>query len=166
MANRRERLEELASVPLFRSSSKRELEKIAKAADEVIIEAGRVLVTQGEIGRECYVIVSGEAAVSRGFVSVLIDRLRAAPEGNVGLRPVRSPLTPREWEVLDLLSSGLTTEEVTDTLVLSSETVRSHVQRAMRKLDVHSRQDAIDAVRKLRGSAATGVSDAYSAVAA
>ena len=65
MANRRERLEELGSVPLFRSSSKRELEKIARAADEVVVEAGRVLVTQGEIGRECYVIVDGEAAVSR-----------------------------------------------------------------------------------------------------
>jgi len=65
MANRSERLEQLSAVPLFRSSSKRELEKIARAADEVIVEAGRVLVTQGEIGRECYVIVSGEASVSR-----------------------------------------------------------------------------------------------------
>jgi NarL family two-component system response regulator LiaR len=112
-------------------------------------------------------VASGEAAVSRGFVSVLIDRLRAAPEGNIGLRPVRSPLTPREWEVLDLLSSGLTMEEVTDTLVLSCETVRSHLQRAMRKLDVHSREAAIDAVRKLRGSVAGGANDAaYSAVAA
>jgi NarL family two-component system response regulator LiaR len=112
-------------------------------------------------------VASGEAAVSRGFVSVLIDRLRAAPEGNVGLRPVRSPLTPREWEVLDLLSAGLTMEGVTDTLVLSSETVRSHLQRAMRKLEVHTRQDAIDAVRKLRGSSAGGANDvAYSAVAA
>jgi DNA-binding NarL/FixJ family response regulator len=111
-------------------------------------------------------VASGETAVSRGFVSVLIDRLRAAPEGNVGLRPVRSPLTPREWEVLDLLSSGLTVQDVTDALVLSSETVRSHVQRAMRKLDVHSRQDAIDAVRKLRGSAAGGAGDAYAALAA
>jgi DNA-binding NarL/FixJ family response regulator len=112
-------------------------------------------------------VASGEAAVSRGFVSVLIDRLRAAPDGNIGLRPVRSPLTPREWEVLDLLSSGLTMEEVTDTLVLSSETVRSHLQRAMRKLDVHSREAAIDAVRKLRGSSASGPNDAaWSAVAA
>jgi NarL family two-component system response regulator LiaR len=111
-------------------------------------------------------VVSGESAVSRGFVSVLIDRLRAAPEGNIGLRPVRSPLTPREWEVLDLLSSGLTMDEVTDTLVLSSETVRSHLQRAMRKLDVHSRQDAIDAVRKLRASAPGGSHDTACSAAA
>jgi NarL family two-component system response regulator LiaR len=100
-------------------------------------------------------VATGQAAVSRGFVSVLIDHLRAAPEGNLGLRPVRSPLTPREWEVLDLLSAGLTVDEVTDALVLSSDTVRSHLQRAMRKLDVHTRQAAIDAVRRLRASAAT-----------
>jgi DNA-binding NarL/FixJ family response regulator len=100
-------------------------------------------------------VAGGEAAVSRGFVSVLIDRLRSAPEGNLGLRPVRSPLTPREWEVLDLLSAGLTVDEVTDALVLSSDTVRSHLQRSMRKLDVHTREAAIDAVRRLRASAAT-----------
>src|SRR3954451_9096850 len=99
-------------------------------------------------------VARGEAAVSRAFVSILIDRLRTAPEGNSGLRPVRSPLTPREWEVLDLLCAGLSMEEVTETLVLSSETVRSHLQRAMRKLGVHSRDDAMDAARELRASAA------------
>jgi CRP/FNR family cyclic AMP-dependent transcriptional regulator len=70
MANRRDHLEQLSAVPLFRSSSKRELEKIARAADEVTVEAGRVLVTEGEIGRECYVIVSGEAVVSRDGVEI------------------------------------------------------------------------------------------------
>src|SRR3954451_271528 len=104
-------------------------------------------------------VANGEAALSRSFVSVLIDRLRAAPEGNLGLRPVRSALTPREWEVLDLLCGGMTVEEVTDALVLSSETVRSHLQRAMRKLGVHSREEAIEAVRRLRASAA-GFGDA------
>ena len=100
-------------------------------------------------------VASGEPAVSRAFVSVLIDRLRAAPEGNAGLRPVRSPLTPREWEVLDLLCAGFTVDEVTDALVLSSETTRSHLQRAMRKLGVHSRDAALEAVRELRASAGT-----------
>lgn len=98
-------------------------------------------------------VANGEAAVARSFVSVMIDRLRSTPEGNIGLRPVRSALTAREWEVLDLLSSGLTTEEVTDALVVSSETVRSHLQRAMRKLGVHSKEAAIEAVREVRATA-------------
>jgi len=99
-------------------------------------------------------VANGEAAVSRAFVSVLIDRLRSAPEGNAGLRPVRSRLTPREWEVMDLLCGGLSLDDVTDVLVVSSETARSHMQRAMRKLGVHSREAAIEAVRELRASAA------------
>src|SRR3954469_18510666 len=99
-------------------------------------------------------VADGEAAVSRAFVSVLIDRLRSAPEGNAGLRPVRSRLTPREWEVMDLLCGGLSLDDVTDVLVVSSETARSHMQRAMRKLGVHSREAAIEAVRELRASAA------------
>ncbi len=105
-------------------------------------------------------VAHGEPAVPRSFVSVMIDRLRAAPEGNIGLRPVRSALTAREWEVLDLLCGGLTIDEVTETLVLSSETVRSHLQRAMRKLGVHSREAAIEAIRQLRASAAAGPSAA------
>lgn len=100
-------------------------------------------------------VAGGEPAVSRAFVSVLIDHLRAAPVGNAGLRPVRSPLTPREWEVLDLLCAGFSVDEVTDALVLSSETTRSHLQRAMRKLGVHSRDAALEAVRELRASAGT-----------
>jgi DNA-binding NarL/FixJ family response regulator len=38
--------------------------------------------------------------------------------------------------------------------MLSPETVRSHLQRAMRKLGVHSRDAAMDAARELRASAA------------
>ena len=43
---------------------KRELERVAKAADEVRVEAGRVVVEQGHSGHECYVIIAGEAAVT------------------------------------------------------------------------------------------------------
>jgi DNA-binding NarL/FixJ family response regulator len=97
---------------------------------------------------------AGEAAISRQFASLVIDRLRAAPEGHAGLRPVRSVLTPREWEVLDLLSTTLTVDEVADSLVLSAETVRSHLKRAMRKLGVNRREDAFEAMQRMRGSAA------------
>lgn len=103
-------------------------------------------------------VSDGETAISRTFASVLLDRLRAAPEGNVGLRPVRSPLTAREWEVMDLLSSGFSMDEIAAKLVLSPETVNSHLKRAMRKLDVHSRRAAIEAVAQLRTRA--GIADA------
>ena len=63
-------LEHLAKVRLFSSCSDRDLQKIAKASDEVSIDAGRVLVEQGTTGRECYVILEGSASVERNGVKV------------------------------------------------------------------------------------------------
>ena len=56
--------------------------------------------------------LDGEAAISRQLAMKLIERYRAAPTGGAGLRPVRSRLTDREWEVLDLLSTGATTDQI------------------------------------------------------
>jgi DNA-binding NarL/FixJ family response regulator len=92
----------------------------------------------------------GEAAVSREMTRRLIQRFRAAPDGSSGLRPIKSPLTAREWEVIDLLKPGHSPDEVAQALVLSPETVRSHVKNIMRKLDVHSRADAVAAAERLR----------------
>jgi DNA-binding NarL/FixJ family response regulator len=96
----------------------------------------------------------GEAAISRDMTRRLIDRYRVTTDGTAGLRPIKSPLTAREWEVIDLLKPGNTTDQVADTLVLSPETVRSHVKNIMRKLEVHSRVDAVAAAERLRVGAA------------
>jgi ATP/maltotriose-dependent transcriptional regulator MalT len=68
----------------------------------------------------------------------------------MGLRPVRSSLTDREWEVLDLLSGGASTDDIARVLVLSSETVRTHLKNIYRKLAVSSRDDAVMAANRLR----------------
>lgn len=59
-------LEHLAQVPLFSSCSNRDLQKIAKASDEISIDEERVLVEQDAIGHEFFVIIEGTARVSRG----------------------------------------------------------------------------------------------------
>jgi two-component system, NarL family, response regulator LiaR len=92
----------------------------------------------------------GQAAISRKMTLALIDRLRQTPSGSSGLRPVKSPLTAREWEVIDLLKASKTTEQIADELVLSPETVRSHVKNILRKLDVRSRDEAVAAADKMR----------------
>jgi DNA-binding CsgD family transcriptional regulator len=56
-----------------------------------------------------------------------------------GMRPVRSALTPREWEVLDLMTTGASTWQISDELVVSLDTVQSQVKDILRKLGVHSR---------------------------
>ena len=93
---------------------------------------------------------NGEPVVTRRLTSELIERLRRSSPDGKGLRPVRSALTPREWEVLDLLCQHLSTDEIADTLVLSSETIRSHVKNILRKLGVRSRQEAIEVAKELR----------------
>jgi NarL family two-component system response regulator LiaR len=93
----------------------------------------------------------GEAVVSRRLGKRLLEHLRRMPEGGTGMRPVKSTLTPREWEVIDLLHEGKSTEEIASVLVLSTETVRSHVKHILRKLDARSREEAVAAAERLRG---------------
>ena len=95
-------------------------------------------------------VLYGEAAISRRLAMQLVEADRRVPRGGAGLRPVRSPLTDREWEVLDLLASGAGTDEIARTLVLSTETVRSHLKNMYRKLGVRSREQAVEAARRLR----------------
>ncbi len=93
---------------------------------------------------------AGEAAISRHLSMRLVERLRSLPEGGVGTRPVRSRLTPREWEVLDLLCEGKLTAEIAESLVLSLETVRSHIKNLMRTLGVRTREEAVQQATTLR----------------
>jgi NarL family two-component system response regulator LiaR len=102
------------------------------------------------LGRAIRGVASGEAAISRVLANAVIEQLRRGREGTTRMRPVRSPLTDREWQVLDLLSEGLGTEAIAEDLVLTTDTVRSHVKNILRKLGVSSRADAIAAASQLR----------------
>ena len=98
----------------------------------------------------------GQAAISRKMTLALIERLRDAPSGSSGMRPVKSPLTAREWEVIDHLKESKTTDEIADELVLSPETIRSHVKNILRKLDVRSREDAVAVADRMRSAPPNG----------
>jgi len=98
----------------------------------------------------------GEAAVSRKMTRALVERLRESASGSTGMRPIKSSLTAREWEVIDLLKESMTTDQIADELVLSSETVRSHVKNILRKLDVRSRAAAVAAADRMRAAPPNG----------
>jgi CRP/FNR family cyclic AMP-dependent transcriptional regulator len=55
----------LATVPLFSALSSKELEEVVRAAEELDVTAGDELVTEGRIGREFFLILSGDAVVRR-----------------------------------------------------------------------------------------------------
>ena len=99
-------------------------------------------------------VVLAYAVVSRRLTMRLVDSMRRTRADGAGMRPVRSRLTPREWEVLDLLCAGQSTDEIADTLVLSAETVRSHIKNLLRKLGVSSRQAAIQEAQRMRADIA------------
>lgn len=58
----------------------------------------------------------------------------------------RCGLTAREGEILDLLAHGRNTRFIQEKLVISPNTVRTHIKHIYQKLDVHSQQELIDFV--------------------
>ena len=94
-------------------------------------------------------VADGEVAISARLAMALVEGVRALPDVR-GLRPVRSALTGREWEVLELLGSGASTQEIADALLVTRDTVYGHIKRILRKLGVRTRQEAVSAARALR----------------
>jgi CRP/FNR family transcriptional regulator, cyclic AMP receptor protein len=61
------KVERLANVQLFSACNKRELSRIAQLTEEIAVPAGKVLIRQGDPGREAFVICDGRAkATIRG----------------------------------------------------------------------------------------------------
>jgi DNA-binding NarL/FixJ family response regulator len=97
-------------------------------------------------------------------VSDLIDAIRGVMRGDVLIPPAMlgplltelldgrrvheaallklARLSPRERQVLGLIARGKRTNEIAETLVISPETARTHVQNILAKLGVHSRLEA------------------------
>jgi DNA-binding NarL/FixJ family response regulator len=75
----------------------------------------------------------------------LLARVRLLAERPRGREPQEgsTTLTPREDEVLGLLSDGLTQTEIAARLGISSRTVATHIEHVLRKLGVHSRAQAV-----------------------
>jgi DNA-binding NarL/FixJ family response regulator len=59
------------------------------------------------------------------------------------------PLTARELEVLRLLASGASSQAASETLGISTATLRAHVQNVLRKLGAHSRLEAVAEAARL-----------------
>lgn len=65
MARKDEKLDQLGRMWLFSACSKRDLQVIGRASDEVDVPAGKVLTEEGRQGHEFYLILDGQAAVRR-----------------------------------------------------------------------------------------------------
>jgi DNA-binding NarL/FixJ family response regulator len=89
----------------------------------------------------------GESLISPRIASQLVRRLREPLE--VEPRLSGAELTPRELEVLEMLSRGMDNPEIARALYLSQHTVKNHVSSILVKLQVENRiQAAVHAVRR------------------
>ncbi|KAA1418579.1 response regulator transcription factor [Nocardioides humilatus] len=89
-------------------------------------------------------VINGEAAIPRRLVRRMAEEFRSPSLPRyVQSSPAASKLTAREWQVMELLGAGLTTDQVARRLFLSRSTVRVHVSSALKKLRVTDRDAAI-----------------------
>lgn len=75
--------------------------------------------------------------------------LRPAATHHEAAAGLRSLLTPRELEVLELVAQGETNARIADRLVISQGTVKSHVKSLLRKLHVANRAEAVSRYHRL-----------------
>ena len=92
--------------------------------------------------------VAGESPLSPRIASALIRRLRDLEAPLASNEDQRPALTTREREVLSLIVEGRDNNEIAAELVISPETVKTHVSTILEKLDADNRvQAAVKAVR-------------------
>jgi DNA-binding NarL/FixJ family response regulator len=77
------------------------------------------------------IVHSGKRYISRHIAARLTDRM------------MRSDLTARELQILELLAQGSTNKQIAGTLSISENTVRHHVNNIMEKLQVSDRTEAV-----------------------
>jgi DNA-binding NarL/FixJ family response regulator len=93
-------------------------------------------------------VVKGEAALPRVLMARVIEEFRTRERSRTPLvGPGGETASDREFEVLSLLTEGLTTREIAERVGISEVTVRRHSSALVRKLGVADRAAAVEAFR-------------------
>jgi len=85
------------------------------------------------------VIAAGDALLSPAVTRAVITEFARGPGARLELAAMLDALTPREHEVLSLVASGMSNQEIADQLVVSLATVKSHVASLLVKLSCRDR---------------------------
>jgi DNA-binding NarL/FixJ family response regulator len=93
-----------------------------------------------ELAGKVHAAARGEAVFGRESARLVLDAVRGRSAR--GARPGRE-LSPREIEVLALVSEGLSNQEIGERLFISAQTVKTHLEHAFRKLAVSDRAAAV-----------------------
>lgn len=99
-------------------------------------------------GADAFVAKADSATALVAAISQVLQGNRAAPSPAVDDSGHAAHLTPRQLEVLNLLSQGLPNKTIGRRLGLSENTVRGHVQAVLAVLGVSSRSEAAFVARR------------------
>ena len=122
------KVELLKKVPLFARLDNRALQDVAHIADEIDLPAGKVMATEGDRGREFFVLLKGEADVTRGG-----EKINTMKEGDFFGEIALVTKMPRTATVtatsdVDVL---VITERAFDNLLKKSPTIGRGVAEAL-----------------------------------
>jgi len=113
----------------------------------------RVFVDEAPVRRLLVSAIAHGAVPHLEYAGRLLSVFGVAPGEQVvadeGFSALVEPLTERELQVLRLMSANLTSPQMAEELVVSVNTVRTHVQHIYQKLAVHSRYEAVARAREL-----------------
>jgi DNA-binding NarL/FixJ family response regulator len=93
-------------------------------------------------------VSQGEMSIPKGMLTVVLTQLLTRRRERSDAVRQFSRLTRREREVLGRLTNGADNDAIARSLVISPETVRTHIQNILAKLGVHSRLEATVFVRQ------------------
>jgi RNA polymerase sigma factor (sigma-70 family) len=89
------------------------------------------------------VIAAGDALLAPGVTRRLINEFASQQRATETTSTALRFLTPRETEVLRLIAEGLSNVEIAERLVVTEETVKTHVSRILSKLGLRDRTQAV-----------------------
>ena len=106
----------------------------------------------GNFSQAVLQVVNGGAYITPKLARRLLNKLEQPFSGSnrmVGSNPMKDKLSDREKEVLKLVAAGYTSQEIGSHLMISFQTVNTHIKNMYRKLQVRSRAQAVNSAAHL-----------------
>jgi DNA-binding NarL/FixJ family response regulator len=98
--------------------------------------------TQQELAEAIRTVYNGGSMMSASIARKVVQSFQ---NRNIQSKDLEN-LTPRQWEILNLLDQGFRYKEIADKMNLSFETIRTYCRNIYEVLQVHSRTDALNRV--------------------
>ncbi len=114
-------------------------DSLAAGASGFLVKGGDM----AELLHAVRVVAAGESLLSPSVTRRVIGEFATGPRRRAAPHPQIRTLTAREAEVAGLVAEGLSNDEIADRLFLSPATVRTHVSRAMVKLQARDRAQLV-----------------------